>query len=658
MRKIMRLMASLVAVMILLATGVASADVFYTSSGGYGQPGGLGCIKGNSSTGSFIIENVGRADAAIGADGWARLLVMGNSSTGDNAGLKIYTPYGKAGWEQQPEREANLTGAGVTEGWDDNREFNPRGMEILGDSLYVAYFANDIGFNGSVDGSTRIVQYDMANGFKKKNQFIFKPEEKDPDAGANAMDVFAYNGKIYGIYTGYSKKNPAQSNWYGVYGPYDSYVVELDENLTPTGRELIVPSRALYLGMVAGASCHTRNGNMLYLAAAGVPESLAMYDQKMAESNIKDSAISAINLDTMTLEAVLSGKNLDDSWATPFKSVVAAANGDIYFFACDNPMYSGTDAQFVYKTTLDKMKEIEKLTETKPAGIDELEAKGLVTKIWENTWSGTFSCNPEINYDKQSDYVWWNPGTGGLYRYAGNGKSQPELIGQNQMGEVSSIFMTLSAQAPSVTITQLAGALVAEEYSYTLTASGTGPFTWSIIGGELPAGLKLDPKTGVISGTPVAAGEYKSTVCVGNIVDSASKELSLAVTDTRIAPTIAMETLSDGKAGTEYSIQITATGTGPITWSLTDGSVLPDGLALNAENGVISGTPTTAGEYSFTVTATNVKGEDSHKFTLKVAESDVNPGGGSGGSSGCNAGAGIFALLALLPAAVIIRKKR
>ena len=468
---------------------------------------------------------------------------------------------------KQPEREANLTGAGVTEGWDDNREFNPRGMEILGNSIYIAYFANDIGFNGSVDGSTRIVQYDMANGFKKKNQFIFKPEEKDPDAGANAMDVFAYNGKIYGIYTGYSKKNPAQSMWYGVYGPYDSYVVELDENLTPTGRELIVPSRSLYLGMVAGASCHTRNANMLYLAAAGVPESLAMYDQKMAESNIKDSAISAINLDTMTLEAVLSGKNLDDSWVTPFKSVVAAANGDIYFFACDNPMYSGTDAQFVYKTTLDKMKEIEKLTETKPASIDELEAKGLVTKIWENTWSGTFSCNPEINYDRASDYVWWNPGTGGLYRYAGNGKSQPELVGQNQMGEVSSIFMTLNAQAPSITVTQISGAVAAEEYSYKLAASGTAPLSWSITGGKLPDGLSLDLNTGIISGTPETGGEYKFTVCVGNIVDSTSKELSLSVTDTRIAPAITMETLPGGKSGGDYSVQVTATGTGPVSYT-------------------------------------------------------------------------------------------
>ena len=54
--------------MILLAAGMASADMFYTGSGGYGQPGGLGYIQGSSSTGSFIIENVGRADAAIGAE--------------------------------------------------------------------------------------------------------------------------------------------------------------------------------------------------------------------------------------------------------------------------------------------------------------------------------------------------------------------------------------------------------------------------------------------------------------------------------------------------------------------------------------------------------------------------------------------------------------
>ncbi|MBQ9565449.1 MAG: putative Ig domain-containing protein [Synergistaceae bacterium] len=57
-----------------------------------------------------------------------------------------------------------------------------------------------------------------------------------------------------------------------------------------------------------------------------------------------------------------------------------------------------------------------------------------------------------------------------------------------------------------------------------------------------------------------------------------------------INPVITTETLLDAEAGTAYSAKVEATGTTPITWSVTDGS-LPPGLSLNASTGVISGTP-------------------------------------------------------------------
>ena len=86
----------------------------------------------------------------------------------------------------------------------------------------------------------------------------------------------------------------------------------------------------------------------------------------------------------------------------------------------------------------------------------------------------------------------------------------------------------------------------------------------------------------------------------------------------KIAPTITTTTLPDGEVGTVYSQSLAANGDTPITWSLVSGSTLPDGLALNESTGEITGTPSAAGEFKFTVTATNDAGSDSKEVTLNV----------------------------------------
>ena len=69
-------------------------------------------------------------------------------------------------------------------------------------------------------------------------------------------------------------------------------------------------------------------------------------------------------------------------------------------------------------------------------------------------------------------------------------------------------------------------------------------------------------------------------------------------------PTISNVPLPAGNVGAIYSYQFTtATGTPPITWSVTSGA-LPTGLTLSG-GGVVSGTPSTAGPFTFQVTASN-----------------------------------------------------
>ncbi len=86
----------------------------------------------------------------------------------------------------------------------------------------------------------------------------------------------------------------------------------------------------------------------------------------------------------------------------------------------------------------------------------------------------------------------------------------------------------------------------------------------------------------------------------------------------QITPTITSSPPpATGSAGNAYSFTFTASGYPPPTFALTSGS-LPTGLALSS-SGVLAGTPTQAGTFSGTVTATNVAGTvATQSFTITI----------------------------------------
>lgn len=136
-----------------------------------------------------------------------------------------------------------------------------------------------------------------------------------------------------------------------------------------------------------------------------------------------------------------------------------------------------------------------------------------------------------------------------------------------------------------------------------------GDDVWSIIAGTSPPGLSMS-SSGTLSGIPTQAGTFKffiqmalpDTPSCNGTKDTTQREMTLTINPAIPRLTLGPESTTPATVGTPYSLQMTATVPDPKTFSISGGA-LPPGLAINSSTGLISGTPTTAGTYSFTVYA-------------------------------------------------------
>ncbi|HET9898799.1 MAG TPA: putative Ig domain-containing protein [Streptosporangiaceae bacterium] len=154
----------------------------------------------------------------------------------------------------------------------------------------------------------------------------------------------------------------------------------------------------------------------------------------------------------------------------------------------------------------------------------------------------------------------------------------------------------------------LSGTVGASYVDYLISTGGTGNQTWKITKGKLPPGLKLRASVGTITGTPTKAGKFtfraQATDVAGKVRKTASASKSITVGKLSTLRIRAVKPQA-GTVNQAYSFTFTANGgLGAVTWAVTKGT-LPAGLQLNTATGQLSGQPSKAGTFAFTVSATD-----------------------------------------------------
>jgi hypothetical protein len=166
--------------------------------------------------------------------------------------------------------------------------------------------------------------------------------------------------------------------------------------------------------------------------------------------------------------------------------------------------------------------------------------------------------------------------------------------------------LTINCAALSVNPATAPNGTTGQAYSLPLTVPGAvAPLSFSPLG-SLPTGLTLNPNTGVISGMPTVSGSFLFQIVATDANGcQAIKNYSVTIS----CPTITVNpaSLPNATVGTPYSQPFSALGGAtPYSFNLNAGDSLPPGLAI--VNGALSGTPTQAGTYNFTIKAIDLNG--------------------------------------------------
>lgn len=136
-------------------------------------------------------------------------------------------------------------------------------------------------------------------------------------------------------------------------------------------------------------------------------------------------------------------------------------------------------------------------------------------------------------------------------------------------------------------------------------SGGEPPVTATLISGTLPPGMNFDGANHLLDGSATQVGNYSIGV---QLIDSAAPpqtaQATLTFTITPLLPVLANSIFPGGTVGIPYNWGVSAKdGQPPFAWNIRSGS-LPPGLVIDSL-GLIHGTPSTAGSYTFVLQVTD-----------------------------------------------------